>query len=116
MRYIKFLFAKYRIYKQGKKFISKLWELNDILEENGSTLAYDQYCIILDNIMHDYENRENTATFFIDVVDYVSVYLNNPEQFKGNRQIETRVGLMNAIYAILVICMGMQDILEGGDD
>ena len=84
----------------------------DILEENGSIMVYDQYCVILNNIMHDYENRENTAAFFIDVVDYVSVYLNNPEQYKGNRQIEARVGLMNAIYAILVICMGAQEILE----
>lgn len=112
MNIIKSLFIRYRIYKQGKKFISKLLELNDILEENGSVLVYDQYCVILDNIMHDYETRDNTASFFIEVLDYVSVYLDNPEQYKGNRQIETRVGLMNAIYAILVICMGMQEMIE----
>ena len=113
---IKRLITNYKLYKQGKKFISKLLELNDILEENGSIMVYDQYCVILNNIMHDYRTRENTASFFIEVIDYVSVYLNNPEQFKGNRQIETRVGLMNAIYAILVICIGAQEILEGGDD
>ena len=113
---IKRLITKYKLYKQGKQFISKLLELNDILEENGSIMVYDQYCVILNNIMHDYRTRENTASFFIEVIDYVSVYLKNPEQYKGNRQIEARVGLMNAIYAILVICMDMQDILEGGDD
>lgn len=113
---IKRLITKYKLYKQGKKFISKLYELNDILEENGSIMVYDQYCVILNNIMHDYRTRENTAAFFIEVMDYVSIYLKNPEQYKGNRQIETRVGLMNAIYAILVICMGMQDILEGEEE
>lgn len=113
MTFIKVLYTKYQMYKQGKKFISKLYELNDILEENGSILVYDQYCLILSNIMHDYRTRENTAAFFIEVMDYVTVYLKNPEQYKGNRQMEARVGLMNAIYAILIICMGMQDIIEG---
>lgn len=109
---IKSLLNRYKLYRQGKKFIKKLFELNDILEENGSILVYDQYCVILNGIMHDYRTRENTAEFFIEVVDYVSVYLKNPEQYKGNRQMEARVGLMNAIYAILVICIGMQDRLE----
>lgn len=104
------------MYKQGKRFIRKLYELKDILEENGSIMVYDQYCVILNNIMHDYRTRENTAAFFIEVLDYVSVYLKNPEQYKGSRQMEARVGLMNAIYAILIICMGMQDILEGEEE
>ena len=36
---IKRLITKYKLYKQGKKFISKLLELNDILEENGSIMV-----------------------------------------------------------------------------
>ena len=106
MNMIKKLFARIKLYFQAKRFLSMLQELHDILSENGTVLAYGQFCLIQDNILDDYNNRTNSASFFIEVADYIGVYLNNPEQYKGNRQMEVRVGLMKVVYVLLLNAMG----------
>ena len=106
MNMIKKLFARIKLHFQAKRFLSMLQELHDILAENGTVLAYGQFCLIQDNIMDDYNNRTNSASFFIEVADYIGVYLNNPEQYKGNRQMEVRTGLMKAVYVLLLTAMG----------
>ena len=103
---IKKLFARIKLHFQAKRFLSMLQELHDILAENGTVLAYGQFCLIQDNIMDDYNNRTNSASFFIEVADYIGVYLNNPEQYKGNRQMEVRTGLMKVVYVLLLNAMG----------
>ena len=106
MNMIKKLFARIKLHFQAKRFLSMLQELHDILAENGTVLAYGQFCLIQDNIMDDYNNRTNSASFFIEVADYIGVYLNNPEQYKGNRQMEVRTGLMKVVYVLLLNAMG----------
>lgn len=106
MNMIKKLFARIKLHFQAKRFLSMLQELHDILSENGTVLAYGQFCLIQDNIMDDYNNRTNSASFFIEVADYIGVYLNNPEQYKGNRQMEVRTGLMKVVYVLLLNAMG----------
>lgn len=106
MNMIKKLFARIKLHFQAKRFLSMLQELHDILSENGTILAYGQFCLIQDNIIDDYNNRTNSASFFIEVADYIGVYLNNPEQYKGNRQMEVRVGLMKVVYVLLLNAMG----------
>ena len=106
MNMIKKLFARIKLHFQAKRFLSMLQELHDILSENGTVLAYGQFCLIQDNIMDDYNNRTNSASFFIEIADYIGVYLNNPEQYKGNRQMEVRVGLMKVVYVLLLNAMG----------
>ena len=106
MNMIKKLFARIKLHFQAKRFLSMLQELHDILSENGTVLAYGQFCLIQDNILDDYNNRTNSASFFIEVADYIGVYLNNPEQYKGNRQMEVRTGLMKVVYVLLLNAMG----------
>ena len=106
MNMIKKLFARIKLHFQAKRFLSMLQELHDILKEDGTVLAYGQFCLIQDNIMDDYNNRTNSASFFIEVADYIGVYLNNPEQYKGNRQMEVRTGLMKVVYVLLLNAMG----------
>ena len=106
MNMIKKLFARIKLHFQAKRFLNMLQELHDILKENGTVLAYGQFCLIQDNIMDDYNNRTNSASFFIEVADYIGVYLNNPEQYKGNKQMEVRTGLMKAVYVLLLDAMG----------
>lgn len=106
MNMIKKLFIRIKLHFQAKRFLSMLQELHDILSENGTVLAYGQFCLIQDNIMDDYNNRTNSASFFIEVADYIGVYLNNPEQYKGNRQMEVRTGLMKVVYVLLLNAMG----------
>ena len=106
MNMIKKLFTRIKLHFQAKRFLSMLQELHDILSENGTVLAYGQFCLIQDNILDDYNNRTNSASFFIEVADYIGVYLNNPEQYKGNRQMEVRTGLMKVIYVLLLNAMG----------
>ena len=106
MNMIKKLFARIKLHFQAKRFLSMLQELHDILKENGTVLAYGQFCLIQDNIIDDYNNRTNSASFFIEVADYIGVYLNNPEQYKGNRQMEVRTGLMKVVYVLLLNAMG----------
>lgn len=106
MNMIKKLFARIKLHFQAKRFLSMLQELHDILSENGTVLAYGQFCLIQDNIIDDYNNRTNSASFFIEVADYIGVYLNNPEQYKGNRQMEVRTGLMKVVYVLLLNAMG----------
>lgn len=106
MNMIKKLFARIKLHFQAKRFLSMLQELHDILSENGTVLAYGQFCLIQDNILDDYNNRTNSASFFIEVADYIGVYLNNPEQYKGNKQMEVRVGLMKVVYVLLLNAMG----------
>ena len=106
MNMIKKLFARIKLHFQAKRFLSMLQELHDILAENGTVLAYGQFCLIQDNILDDYNNRTNSASFFIEVADYIGVYLNNPEQYKGNRQMEVRTGLMKVVYVLLLNAMG----------
>ena len=106
MNMIKKLFARIKLHFQAKRFLSMLQELHDILKENGTVLAYGQFCLIQDNILDDYNNRTNSASFFIEVADYIGVYLNNPEQYKGNRQMEVRTGLMKVVYVLLLNAMG----------
>lgn len=106
MNMIKKLFIRIKLHFQAKRFLSMLQELHDILAENGTVLAYGQFCLIQDNIMDDYNNRTNSASFFIEVADYIGVYLNNPEQYKGNRQMEVRTGLMKVVYVLLLNAMG----------
>lgn len=106
MNMIKKLFARIKLHFQAKRFLSMLQELHDILAENGTVLAYGQFCLIQDNIMDDYNNRTNSASFFIEVADYIGVYLNNPEQYKGNKQMEVRTGLMKVVYVLLLNAMG----------
>ena len=105
MNMIKKLFVRIKLHFQAKRFLNMLQELHDILAENGTVLAYGQICLIQDNILDDYNNRTNSASFFIEVADYIGVYLNNPEQYKGNKQMEVRVGLMKAIYVLLLAAM-----------
>ena len=106
MNMIKKLFARIKLHFQAKRFLSMLQELHDVLAENGTVLAYGQFCLIQDNILDDYNNRTNSASFFIEVADYIGVYLNNPEQYKGNRQMEVRTGLMKVVYVLLLNAMG----------
>ena len=106
MNMIKKLFVRIKLHFQAKRFLSMLQELHDILKENGTVLAYGQFCLIQDNILDDYNNRTNSASFFIEVADYIGVYLNNPEQYKGNRQMEVRTGLMKVVYVLLLNAMG----------
>ena len=106
MNMIKKLFARIKLHFQAKRFLSMLQELHDILAENGTVLAYGQFCLIQDNILDDYNNRTNSASFFIEVADYIGVYLNNPEQYKGNKQMEVRTGLMKVVYVLLLNAMG----------
>lgn len=106
MNMIKKLFIRIKLHFQAKRFLSMLQELHDILAENGTVLAYGQFCLIQDNILDDYNNRTNSASFFIEVADYIGVYLNNPEQYKGNRQMEVRTGLMKVVYVLLLNAMG----------
>ena len=106
MNMIKKLFVRIKLHFQAKRFLSMLQELHDILAENGTVLAYGQFCLIQDNIMDDYNNRTNSASFFIEVADYIGVYLNNPEQYKGNKQMEVRTGLMKVVYVLLLNAMG----------
>ena len=106
MNMIKKLFVRIKLHFQAKRFLSMLQELHDILSENGTVLAYGQFCLIQDNILDDYNNRTNSASFFIEVADYIGVYLNNPEQYKGNRQMEVRTGLMKVVYVLLLNAMG----------
>ena len=106
MNMIKKLFIRIKLHFQAKRFLSMLQELHDILSENGTVLAYGQFCLIQDNILDDYNNRTNSASFFIEVADYIGVYLNNPEQYKGNRQMEVRTGLMKVVYVLLLNAMG----------
>lgn len=106
MNMIKKLFARIKLHFQAKRFLSMLQELHDILKENGTVLAYGQFCLIQDNILDDYNNRTNSASFFIEVADYIGVYLNNPEQYKGNKQMEVRTGLMKVVYVLLLNAMG----------
>ena len=109
MNMIKKLFVRIKLHFQAKRFLSMLQELHDTLKENGTVLAYGQFCLIQDNILDDYNNRTNSASFFIEVADYIGVYLNNPEQYKGNKQMEVRVGLMKAIYVLLLAAMNELD-------
>lgn len=109
MNMIKKLFIRIKLHFQAKRFLNMLQELHDILAENGTVLAYGQICLIQDNILDDYNNRTNSASFFIEVADYIGVYLNNPEQYKGNRQMQVRVGLMKAIYVLLLAAMNELD-------
>lgn len=109
MNMIKKLFARIKLHFQAKRFLSMLQELHDTLKENGTVLAYGQFCLIQDNILDDYNNRTNSASFFIEVADYIGVYLKNPEQYKGNKQMEVRVGLMKAIYVLLLAAMNELD-------
>ena len=106
MNMIKKLFIKIKLHFQAKRFLSMLQELHDILSENGTVLAYGQFCLIQDNILDDYNNRDNSASFFIEVAEYIGVYLNNPEQYKGNKQMEVRTGLMKAVYVLMLAAMG----------
>ena len=106
MNMMKKLFTRIKLHFQAKRFLSMLQELHDILSENGTVLAYGQFCLIQDNILDDYNNRTNSASFFIEVADYIGVYLNNPEQYKGNRQMEVRTGLMKVVYVLLLNAMG----------
>lgn len=106
MNMIKKLFARIKLHFQAKRFLSMLQELHDILAENGTVLAYGQFCLIQDNILDDYNNRDNSASFFIEVADYIGVYLNNPEQYKGNKQMEVRTGLMKVVYVLMLNAMG----------
>lgn len=106
MNMIKKLFIRIKLHFQAKRFLSMLQELHDILSENGTVLAYGQFCLIQDNILDDYNNRTNSASFFIEVADYIGVYLNNPEQYKGNKQMEVRTGLMKAVYVLMLAAMG----------
>ena len=106
MNMMKKLFIRIKLHFQAKRFLSMLQELHDILSENGTVLAYGQFCLIQDNILDDYNNRTNSASFFIEVADYIGVYLNNPEQYKGNRQMEVRTGLMKVVYVLLLNAMG----------
>ena len=106
MNMMKKLFARIKLQFQARRFLSMLQELHDILSENGTVLAYGQFCLIQDNILDDYNNRNNSASFFIEVADYIGVYLNNPEQYKGNRQMEVRTGLMKVVYVLLLNAMG----------
>ena len=105
MNMMKKLFVRIKLHFQAKRFLGMLQELHDTLAENGTVLAYGQFCLIQDNILDDYNNRTNSASFFIEVADYIGVYLNNPEQYKGNKQMEVRVGLMKAIYVLLLAAM-----------
>ena len=106
MNMIKKLFIRIKLHFQAKRFLSMLQELHDVLAENGTVLAYGQFCLIQDNILDDYNNRTNSASFFIEVADYIGVYLDNPEQYKGNRQMEVRTGLMKVVYVLLLNAMG----------
>ena len=109
MNMMKKLFVRIKLHFQAKRFLNMLQELHDILKENGTVLAYGQFCLIQDNIMDDYNNRTNSASFFIEVADYIGVYLNNPEQYKGNKQMEVRTGLMKAVYVLLLVAMNELD-------
>ena len=117
MNMIKELFARIKLHFQAKRFLGMLQELHDTLSENGTVLAYGQFCLIQDNILDDYNNRTNSASFFIEVADYIGVYLKNPEQYKGNKQMEIRVGLMKAIYVLLLAAMGeLENALEAANN
>lgn len=117
MNMIKKLFIRIKLHFQAKRFLSMLQELHDILAENGTVLAYGQFCLIQDNILDDYNNRDNSASFFIEVADYIGVYLNNPEQYKGNKQMEVRTGLMKAVYVLLLDAMGeLENAIEAANN
>lgn len=117
MNMIKKLFVRIKLHFQAKRFLGMLQELHDVLAENGTVLAYGQFCLIQDNIIDDYNNRDNSASFFIEVADYIGVYLNNPEQYKGNRQMEVRIGLMKAVYVLLLAAMGeLENAIEAANN
>lgn len=109
MNIITRVFYRIKLYFQAKKFVGMLEELHDILAREGTILAYGQFCLIEQNILDDYKNREDSASFIIGVLDYLQVYIENPEQYKGNRQMEVRVGLMQSIYVLLLTAMGELD-------
>ena len=110
MNIITHIFGRIKIYFQAKRFVTMLDELHDILEREGTVLAFSQYCVIQSNILDDYRNREDSASFIINVLEYLEVYIENPEQYKGNRQMEVRVGLMQSIYVLLLTAMGELDV------
>ena len=110
MNIITRMFCRIKIYFQAKKFIGMIGELHDILAREGTILAYGQFCLIEQNILDDYKNREDSASFIIGVLEYLQVYIENPEQYKGNRQMEVRVGLMQSIYVLLLTAMGELDV------
>lgn len=117
MNMIKKLFVRIKLHFQAKRFLGMLQELHDTLAENGTVLAYGQFCLIQDNILDDYNNRTNSASFFIEVADYIGVYLNNPEQYKGNKQMEVRTGLMKAVYVLLLAAMGeLENAIEAANN
>lgn len=106
MNFITHIIKRIKLYYQAKKFIGMLAELQEIMAREGTLMAYGQYTMIYTNIISEYENRENSASFLIGVLEYLEVYLENPEQYKGNRQMEVRVGLMQSIYVLLLSAMG----------
>lgn len=109
MNFITHIIKRIKLYYQAKKFIGMLAELQEVLAREGTLMAYGQYIMIYTNIINDYENREDSASFLIGVLEYLEVYLENPEQYKGNRQMEVRVGLMQSVYVLLLSAMGELD-------
>lgn len=120
MNIITHVYYRIKLYFQARKFIGMLGELHDIFAREGTILAYGQFCLIEQNILDDYKNREDSASFIIGVLDYLQVYIENPEQYKGNRQMEVRVGLMQSIYVLLLTAMGeldvVMDAMEANED
>lgn len=109
MNFITHIIKRIKLYYQAKKFIGMLAELQEVLAREGTLMAYGQYIMIYTNIISEYENREDSASFLIGVLEYLEVYLENPEQYKGNRQMEVRVGLMQSVYVLLLSAMGELD-------
>lgn len=109
MNFITHIIKRIKLYYQAKKFIGMLAELQEIMAREGTLMAYGQYTMIYTNIISEYENREDSASFLIGVLEYLEVYLENPEQYKGNRQMEVRVGLMQSVYVLLLSAMGELD-------
>lgn len=110
MNFITHIIKRIKLYYQAKKFIGMLAELQEVLAREGTLMAYGQYTMIYTNIINEYENREDSASFLIGVLEYLEVYLENPEQYKGNRQMEVRVGLMQSVYVLLLSAMGELDL------
>lgn len=103
MNIFKKTYLRIKIYRQGKYFMNMLSELGGIIGENGSITAQAEFAGIYVNIKNDYEDRENTPSFFIELIDYMSVYLDNPDRYKGNKTMEIRAGLMKAVFALYLI-------------
>ena len=103
------LFLRVKYYFYGRRFMKRLDAMYSYIMREGSITAMAECSTIHENITKDYENRVSSPQFFIDLIEYISVYVYSPEQFKGNKTLEVRCGLMSAVLVIMLIATNKLD-------